>query len=67
MGKNVGRVDRWIRILIGLVLLSMLLFVEGNLEWWSLLGLVPLLTAAVGRCPLYSLCGVRTCPVEKEK
>ena len=28
---------------------------------------IPLLTAAAGRCPLYSLCGISTCPVKKGK
>ncbi|GAA5345141.1 DUF2892 domain-containing protein [Planifilum fimeticola] len=67
MDKNVGRVDRWIRVIIGLALLSLLVFAEGNLKWLGLLGLVPLLTAAVSRCPLYSLCGIRTCSSEKAK
>ena len=67
MDQNVGRVDRWIRILVGLALLSLLVWAEGNLEWLGLVGLIPLLTAAAGRCPLYSLCGISMCPVKKGK
>jgi len=43
----------------------MLLFVEGNLKWLGLIGLIPLLTAAVKWCPLYTLFGIRTCPKER--
>nr|MBO2480361.1 DUF2892 domain-containing protein [Bacillota bacterium] len=62
MDRNVGTADRWIRVVVGLALLSMLLFVEGNLKWLGLIGLIPLLTAAVKWCPLYTLFGIRTCP-----
>jgi len=63
--RNVGTADRWIRVVVGLALLSMLLFVEGNLKWLGLIGLIPLLTAAVKWCPLYTLFGIRTCPKER--
>jgi len=63
--RNVGTADRWIRVVVGLALLSMLLFVEGNLKWLGLIGLIPLLTAAVKWCPLYTLFGIRTCPKDR--
>ena len=65
MDKNVGRVDALIRVIVGLALLSMLVFVEGNLKWLGLIGLIPLLTAAMSWCPLYTLFGIRTCPKKK--
>lgn len=55
---NVGKIDRILRILIGLALLS-LVFV-GPKTMWGLIGLVPLGTAAVSFCPLYRLLGVDT-------
>ncbi len=54
--KNVGTIDRVIRIVVGVVLLS-LVFV-GPQTPWGLVGLVPLLTGAAGYCPLYSLFGL---------
>jgi len=51
MKKNVGTADKWIRIIIGLVLLS-LVFI-GPKTAWGWLGLIPLITAFVGFCPLY--------------
>lgn len=62
MQVNVGSVDKVVRIVIGLVLLSLLYFVEGKARWFGLIGLVPLLTAFTGFCPLYTLLGMNTCP-----
>jgi len=57
---NVGNIDRTLRVVAGIVLLS--LGAAGVLGWWGLLGLVPLATGIVGNCPAYSLLGVNTCP-----
>ncbi len=62
MQVNVGSTDKVVRIVIGLVLLSLLYFVEGKARWFGLIGLVPLLTAFTGFCPLYTLLGMNTCP-----
>ncbi|HWQ39217.1 MAG TPA: DUF2892 domain-containing protein [Burkholderiales bacterium] len=61
MTVNVGNADRMIRIIIGLVLLSMILWVEGNARWWGLIGIVPLATGLLRWCPAYSLLGMNTC------
>jgi hypothetical protein len=62
--KNVGTVDRAVRIVVGVALLSMLFLVQGPWSYAGLIGLVPLLTAALGTCPLYTLLGIGTCPVD---
>ena len=59
MDKNVGSVDRGIRIAAGLALLS--LTVIGPQTPWGLIGILPLVTALVGWCPAYTLLGIRTC------
>lgn len=59
MKINVGFTDRFIRTMLGLALLSLLL-TPGNARWFGLLGLIPLLTAVVGMCPLYRLFGIDT-------
>ncbi|MCA9668436.1 MAG: DUF2892 domain-containing protein [Myxococcales bacterium] len=56
---NEGAIDRILRVIIGLVLLS--LTIVGPKTLWGLVGLVPLLTALVGMCPLYRLLGINTC------
>jgi hypothetical protein len=60
---NVGSVDRVLRAALGLAVLS-LAFV-GPETPWGYLGLVPLFTAAIGWCPLYTLLGINTCPAPK--
>lgn len=66
MKHNVGSADRAVRIVIGLVLLAAIFFVEGSVRWLGLIGVVPLLTGIVGSCPLYSLFGFASCPMEKQ-
>ena len=61
--QNEGNLDRALRVLLGLALIS-LVFV-GRATPWGWLGLVPLLTGLIGSCPLYSLLGLRTCPLPK--
>jgi hypothetical protein len=63
MAVNEGGVDRVLRIVVGLVLLSLVFF--GPQTPWGFVGLVPLITGVVGMCPLYSLLGISTCPMKK--
>lgn len=60
--NNVGTIDRALRFIIGLGVLS-LVFV-GPKTLWGWVGIVPLLTAALGTCPLYTVLGLSTCPVK---
>lgn len=66
MTSNVGSADRTVRVVVGLLLLSML-FIDGNARWFGLIGLVPLLTALIGSCPLYSIFGLNTHPKPQPK
>ena len=59
MIKNLGNVDRGIRIALGLGILS-LVFV-GPQTHFGLLGLVLIATSAISFCPFYHLFGIRTC------
>jgi hypothetical protein len=60
MMTNEGTLDRAIRVILGLSLLS--LTVAGPHTLLGLVGIVPVLTGIVGFCPLYRLIGVSTCP-----
>lgn len=60
MKANVGFYDRALRAALGVALLSLLYLLEGNARWFGLIGLVPLLTAAVGSCPIYRVLGIDT-------
>ena len=59
MSINEGTIDRALRVLLGIAILS--LAYVGPRTPWGYLGLVPLLTGAVGMCPLYTLFGFSTC------
>lgn len=61
MSANVGLVDRVVRIILGLVLLSLLFFLEGNLKYIGLIGIIPLFTGIFRFCPLYTLFKINTC------
>lgn len=61
MTTNIGATDRVIRIVLGLVLLSLLFILDGDSRWIGLIGLIPLFTAAIRWCPLYSIIGTDTC------
>lgn len=63
MKKNVGGIDKNLRIILGLGLLS--LTVVGPQTLWGLVGLVPLLTGLFGFCPFYPIFGLNTCPIKK--
>jgi hypothetical protein len=58
MKSNVGTMDRLLRVVVGLVLV--LLAATDRIGMWGWIGVVPLLTAFVGYCPLYQLLGMRT-------
>lgn len=65
MSRNIGTIDRTVRIVVGLVLLSLVF--TGPQTSWGWLGLVPLATAIIGWCPPYALFGVSTCRVSSGK
>jgi hypothetical protein len=58
MTKNVGGIDRILRIVVGLALIVATLM--GALPVWGWIGVVPLVTGLVSFCPLYPLIGVKT-------
>ncbi|RMF64246.1 MAG: DUF2892 domain-containing protein [Calditrichaeota bacterium] len=65
MQANVGSADRVIRIIIALVLFSLYFLLDGGLRYLSVIGFIPLITSLVSWCPLYSLLGISTCPINK--
>lgn len=63
MTRNVGGIDRILRIVVGLALIAWAIGLAPGVapSAWGWLGLVPLLTGAVGWCPPYALLGLNTC------
>ena len=58
MKCNVGGADRIARIIIGLVIIALGVYFG---SWWGIIGILPLLTGAAGRCPAYLPFGISTC------
>ena len=59
MTKNIGFLDRVLRLIAGVLLIA-LVFV-GPQTPWGWIGLIPLVTAFVGFCPAYRLIGISSC------
>jgi hypothetical protein len=65
--SNVGTVDRVVRIILGVVLIGLFFaYPDASWRYFALIGIVPLLTAFMGTCPLYSILGLSSCPVAKK-
>lgn len=63
MKTNEGTIDRAMRVMVGLILIA--LAATGTVGMWGWIGIMPLLTGAIGYCPAYTIFGVTTCPVKK--
>lgn len=62
MKSNMGSTDKIIRYLIALVIGFVGIYFK---SWWGLLAIIPLLTALISFCPLYTLVGLNTCTTKK--
>ncbi|MFA5266965.1 MAG: DUF2892 domain-containing protein [Methanoregula sp.] len=61
--KNVGTIDRVVRIIVGIAFLAgfALNMVAAPLSYLvAIVGLIALVTGALGTCPAYSLIGIST-------
>jgi hypothetical protein len=65
MNVNVGGIDRTLRMVAGLAILSLFFILEGNARYWGLVGIVPLLTGFFRFCPVYPMLGINTCATKK--
>jgi hypothetical protein len=62
--KNVGKTDRIIRLILGIVIIAVGIYFN---SWWGLLGLILIFTAITARCALYYPFGINTCRVKQAK
>jgi len=65
MKRNIGTIDRILRVLVGVVLIA--LAATGTIGWWGWIGVVPLLTGLMSSCPAYSILGINTCGLKGNK
>ncbi|EIE50664.1 hypothetical protein AL036_11245 [Salipiger aestuarii] len=60
--RNIGGIDKILRIVVGALMIGAAFIVQGPYHWLLLLGVVPLATGLAGTCPLYSMLGISTRP-----
>jgi hypothetical protein len=63
MEKNVGKCDKTVRIIVAVGIAAAGIYFE---SWWGLVAILPLATAFMGSCGLYSIIGVSTCKKESK-
>ncbi len=68
MATNVGTVDKILRLVVGVILIAYAIplgFPKTSWNWVGWIGVIPIITALIGNCPLYSILGINTCPMKK--
>lgn len=63
MKKNMGTLDRSIRLVLGIIIAALGIYYE---SWWGLLALPLLITSVVRVCPAYLPLGLNTCKTREE-
>ena len=58
MKSNVGKTDRMIRVIIGAGIIAIGVYLK---SWWGAIGILPIITAAIGWCPAYLPFGISSC------
>ena len=65
--KNVGNLDRILRIVVGnALLIGFFMNPDATYRWAYLIGIIPLATGLMSSCPLYSILGIKTCPMKND-
>ncbi len=67
MQINVANSERVVRVIVGLILLSLPFWLETPWRWLGLIGFMPLITGLSGRCPGYRLLGRTSCPAREPR
>ncbi len=66
--KNMGSLDRILRAVLGIALLAgFFLLPDASYRNWLLIGIIPLATSLISSCPVYSILGIGTCPLDTSK
>lgn len=64
MSKNMGGLDRILRIIVGLAAIAFAVFSGHELAMYGYIGVIPLVTALIGWCPAYLPFGIKTCKTQ---
>ena len=58
MKCNVGKTDRIIRVILGAGIIAIGVYLK---SWWGVIGVIPIITAAIGWCPAYLPFEISSC------
>jgi hypothetical protein len=58
MKCNIGKADRIIRVILGAGIIAIGIYLK---SWWGAIGVIPIITAAIGWCPAYLPFGISSC------
>ena len=64
--KNIGPIDRVLRIVVGAALIAAFFMTSGAYSWLYLIGIVPLATGLMSSCPMYSIFGLSSCSLDRK-
>lgn len=64
MKKNVGNIDKGMRLIIAAALFPLLLLLKGPAKWIGLVSMPLVGTVLTGKCGVYTALGISTCKVE---
>jgi len=67
MIKNMGTIDKTIRIILGIALVAWAVIGNNQYSWIGWLGVIPLATVMLGTCPLYTVFGIKTCSTQNHE
>jgi len=62
MKCNVGKTERTIRILLGVVIIALGIYYK---NWWGVIGLVLIITGIIRYCPVNDILGISTCSKQR--
>lgn len=62
MKKNMGTVDRTARLVAGIVVIVLGIVFK---SWLGIIGIIPVVTALAGNCPVYTLFGMSSCKLKE--
>lgn len=63
--KNIGHINRVIKFIPGLILISILFWGDGNLKYLGLIGVIPIISSIFDICPLCLISGEKSCKIKK--
>ncbi|MCE5250030.1 DUF2892 domain-containing protein [bacterium] len=62
MKRNVGTIDKVLRIIVGIVIIAVGFYFK---SWWGVIGIIPIATGLIGYCMLYTIFGISTCKLKQ--